>query len=95
MDNFEEKEYWIRSSPADIYYKRTNGSEVMSSPRLDTLCDLFEQGLLNRAANLRNKLAPYVPPPRKRKAKICRHKCNIYNINLSPLYNGLLIYIYF
>ncbi|XP_063700833.1 ribonuclease 3 [Culicoides brevitarsis] len=68
------KETWIRSSPADVYYKRVNDKEVTATPRLEALCDLFEEELSKRSAKAREKMEPYVPQPRKRVIKVCRHK---------------------
>uniref|UniRef100_T1GFQ1 RNase III domain-containing protein n=1 Tax=Megaselia scalaris TaxID=36166 RepID=T1GFQ1_MEGSC len=62
----EEKQYWIRSSPSDIYYKRTvqqNGIEVEATPRLEALCELFERELIIRAENAREAMPKYTPPP--------------------------------
>lgn len=68
-------ESWIRSSPSDIYYERSATSNVNATPRLVTLCSLFESDLLKRGANVRAGLDPYTVPPRRRKHKVCRHKC--------------------
>lgn len=75
LDPDNEKAFWIRSSPADIYYNRTSDTEMQASPRLVTLCTLFEKELVNRGEQIRSKQIPYVQPPRRRKHKICRHKC--------------------
>lgn len=74
MANDEEKGYWIRSSPADVYYKRTNGNEVESTTRLSALCTLFEEELMKRSARAKEKQEPYEAPHRKRKVRTCRHK---------------------
>lgn len=76
----EEKQYWIRSSPSDIYYKRTvqqNGIEVEATPRLEALCELFERELIIRAENAREAMPKYTPPPRKEKRRLCRHKSEV------------------
>lgn len=73
-------ESWVRSSPSDIYYERSSASSVKATARLNTLCSLFESDLLKRGANVRADLAPYTIPPRKRKHKVCRHKCKRRNI---------------
>lgn len=75
LDPDNEKAFWIRSSPSDIYYNRTSDSEMQATPRLVTLCTLFETELVNRGEVIRSKQIPYVQPPRRRKHKICRHKC--------------------
>lgn len=69
------KESWVRSSPSDIYYERASASTVNATARLKTLCSLFETDLLKRGAEVRAALPPYSVPPRKRKHKVCRHKC--------------------
>lgn len=76
LENHEEKEVWIRSSPSDIYYTRSEGNIVESTARLNALCKFFEEELVNRTAKIRETQAPYTTPPRKRKHKVCRHKCN-------------------
>ncbi|CAD7089834.1 unnamed protein product [Hermetia illucens] len=71
----EEKETWIRSSPAEIYYRRLNEHVVEGSTRLDALCQVFEDQLVARVDRERAKLPPYQPPERKRKVRLCRHEC--------------------
>ncbi len=75
MDPSENKDLWIRSSPADVFYKRCENGDVESTNRLDTLCTLFDQELVARGSKIREKQPPYNSPPRKRKHKVCRHKC--------------------
>lgn len=75
MDPNENKDLWIRSSPADVFYKRCDNGDVESTNRLDTLCTLFDQELVARGPKIREKQPPYHTPPRKRKHKVCRHKC--------------------
>ncbi|XP_030381971.1 ribonuclease 3 [Scaptodrosophila lebanonensis] len=68
-------ESWVRSSPAELYYQRTkNENEVQSKVRLEKLCDLFDEELLQRAGRVRKNLPPYVPPPRKARRRVCKHK---------------------
>lgn len=75
LDSELETKYWIRSSPADIYYKRTTASEVEAMPRLEAMCSLFSEALVNRGIEARAKQKPYEPPPRKKKQRLCRHRC--------------------
>ncbi|XP_037945505.1 ribonuclease 3 isoform X3 [Teleopsis dalmanni] len=71
----EESHTWIRSSPADLYYRRTNNvNEVLSTPRLEALCMLFDEQLIQRAERVRDTLPPYTPPPRKPRRHMCKHK---------------------
>lgn len=75
LDPDSEKAFWIRSSPADIYYNRTSDTEMQATLRLTTLCTLFEKELVKRGETIRSKQIPYIQPQRRRKHKICRHKC--------------------
>lgn len=70
----DSREVWIRSSPADPYYRRTNMQEVEGSARLDILCHLFDEELLKRAERIRDKLPPYKPAPRQTRRRVCKHK---------------------
>lgn len=74
LTNDDEKTSWVRSSPADLFYRRISDKVVEGTPRLDALCALFEEELLRRSDRIRAKQAPYQPPPRKHKVRICRHK---------------------
>lgn len=77
MANEEEQVSWIRSSPADIHYRRVKDSTVESTQRLDALCTLFDEELLKRAEKTRALQAPYNAPQRRRKIRVCRHKCKL------------------
>lgn len=72
----EEKECWIRSSPADVYYKRNSDNEIEGTSRLDALCTLFETELMERANDARKRQPPFTLPPQKRKYRVCKHKSN-------------------
>ncbi|XP_058122690.1 ribonuclease 3 [Anopheles ziemanni] len=74
MANDEDRTLWVRSSPAELYYKRVSDRVVQSTGRLDALCTLFDEELIRRAERIRATQPPYNPPPRKRKMKMCRHK---------------------
>lgn len=90
LANDEDKSNsWIRSSPADVYYKRVKNNVVESTTRLDALCTLFEEELLKRADKTRANQTPYTLPPRKRRIKVCRHKCKFnYHLNYLNLINN-------
>lgn len=75
LANEEEQVSWIRSSPADIYYRRTRDNVVEATPRLDALCTLFEKELLQRSSTVKATQVPYNPPDRRRRMRVCRHKC--------------------
>lgn len=69
-----EKECWIRSSPADLFYKRTSVNEIEGTARLEALCTLFKTELVERGSHAR-QLKPVVEEkPKKRKHRVCRHK---------------------
>ncbi|XP_016990491.2 ribonuclease 3 [Drosophila rhopaloa] len=68
-------ESWVRSSPAEPYYERTkNENEVKGRVRLQKLCNLFDEELLQRAERVRQKLPVYTAPPRKARRRVCNHK---------------------
>lgn len=73
----EEKECWIRSSPAELYYKRNAMNEVGGTARLDALCNLFDEELIKRGERARGAQPPTENEPKKRKHRVCRHKCNL------------------
>lgn len=73
----EEQVSWIRASPADIHYRRSKDNTVESTPRLDALCSLFDEMLSKRAERARAIQTPYNPPLRRRKIRVCRHKCEL------------------
>ncbi|XP_017877532.1 ribonuclease 3 isoform X2 [Ceratina calcarata] len=70
------RKVWTRTAPADLYYTRdeTNPKIMNGTPKLHELCDLFKNVLLDRAKAARNLQTPYEPPPRKTRARLCRHK---------------------
>lgn len=71
----DEQVSWIRSSPADIYYNRVKDNTVEATPRLDALCKLFDEELQQRADKIKSNLPPYKPPDRRRRIRVCKHKC--------------------
>lgn len=78
MANEEENDSkWIRSSPAEIYYKKLNNNQVEATPRLEALCKLFDEELLQRSKRIKATLPPYKPPERKRRMRACRHKSEV------------------
>jgi len=82
LANEEFKEVWIRSSPADIYYKRSTSNTITeSTTRLDTLCDLFDTELIHRTEKAIAKQKPYLPPSKTRRIRLCRHKSKNYLYN--------------
>lgn len=69
-----EKECWIRSSPADLYYKRTSVNEIEGSSRLEALCTLFKTELVDRGSCARQSKPIIDEKPKKRRHRVCRHK---------------------
>lgn len=69
-----EKECWIRSSPADLYYKRTSVNEIEGTSRLEALCTLFKKELVERGPKARQTKPNLEPQMKKRRQRICRHK---------------------
>lgn len=72
----KEKQIWTRSTPADLYYvrKEENPKIIHASTKLLQLCDVFNESLVLRAKKV-NELKPkYEPPPRKNRARLCKHK---------------------
>ncbi|XP_049548423.1 ribonuclease 3-like, partial [Anopheles darlingi] len=70
MHSDEDCTAWVRSSPADLYYKRISASVVESKSRLNNLCQLFDKVLLQRTTNVRATWPTNESPSRRRKFKI-------------------------
>ncbi|XP_052871249.1 ribonuclease 3-like, partial [Anopheles cruzii] len=80
------------SSPADLYYRRVSEREVESTPRLDVLCALFDEELIQRAARIRTPqseperpkgLSPKRCHSSKRKNKKCTQKSDKHSSSSS------------
>ncbi|XP_076653861.1 ribonuclease 3 drosha [Halictus rubicundus] len=73
------RKVWTRTAPADLYYNRdeSNPKIMKGTLKLRELCDLFRNTLLDRAATARALHPPYEPPPRKTRARLCRHKSEV------------------
>lgn len=73
----KEKKIWTRTTPADLHYMRDekNSKIIKASDRLLKFCNKFSEELVLRAQKV-NELKPkYEPPPRKNRARLCKHKC--------------------
>lgn len=72
----QEKNIWTRSTPSDLYYvKDENNSKITrATPRLMEICDWFNENLVLRARKINAKKPKYVPPPRKNRLRLCKHK---------------------
>lgn len=78
----EEKKVWTRSTPAELFYTRDENDMkiIRATPKLLELCDRFREDLLTRSQKV-NALKPkYEPPPRKNRARLCKHKSKSTNI---------------
>ncbi|XP_012538290.2 ribonuclease 3 isoform X2 [Monomorium pharaonis] len=86
-----EKKIWTRTSPADLYYVRDeNNPKIMKgSSKLRELCLTFKAVLINRAAAARALQPPYEPPPRKTRARLCRHKSEACSSSSSDSENSM------
>ncbi|XP_076232216.1 ribonuclease 3 drosha [Calliopsis andreniformis] len=73
------RKVWTRTAPADLYYTRddTNPKLMRGTPKLHELCELFKKVLIDRAAAARSLQSPYEPPPRKTRARLCKHKSEV------------------
>lgn len=86
-----EKKIWTRTSPADLYYVRDeNNPKIMkSTPKLQEVCATFRRVLIDRAAAARELQPPYEPPPRKTRARLCRHKSEACSSSSSDSENSM------
>lgn len=91
LANDEEQASWIRASPADIHYRRSQDNTVESTPRLDALCTLFEDELSKRSEKARTKQDPYNIPLRRRKIRVCRHKCKFETLFRLKLFAYIIL----
>ncbi|RZC39854.1 Pep deformylase, Ribonuclease 3 and/or dsrm domain containing protein, partial [Asbolus verrucosus] len=72
----QEKKIWTRSTPADLFYMKdeSNPKVTKATAKLKQICDHFEETLVMRAKKVNNTKPKYVPPPRKNRARLCKHK---------------------
>lgn len=94
MTENTEKECWIRSSPADLFYKRTSLNEMEGTSRSETLCTLFESELIERGQRARITKPSDDQQPKKRKHRVCRHKSKNWNLLLFIFNRTFIIYIF-
>ncbi|XP_057653390.1 ribonuclease 3 [Diorhabda carinulata] len=71
-----EKSIWTRSTPAELFYVRDddNSKLMKATSKLEQLCDTFKENLVTRAKKINERKPKYEPPPRKIKARLCKHK---------------------
>ncbi|KAK4883143.1 hypothetical protein RN001_006462 [Aquatica leii] len=72
----EEKNIWTRSTPADLFYEKdsSNTKVTKATDRLLKVCETFNENLVLRAAKVNESKPKYEPPPRKNRARLCKHK---------------------
>ncbi|KAF5298625.1 hypothetical protein FQR65_LT09721 [Abscondita terminalis] len=71
-----EKSIWTRSTPADLYYEKdsTNSKVTKATDRLLKVCEVFNDTLVLRSKKINETKPKYEPPPRKNRARLCKHK---------------------
>lgn len=76
----QEKKVWTRSTPAELFYARDEEDLklVKATTKLRELCIHFEEQLLTRTQKANAVKPKYEPPPRKNRARLCKHKSKIY-----------------
>ncbi|KAF7266904.1 hypothetical protein GWI33_019831 [Rhynchophorus ferrugineus] len=74
-----EKGIWTRSTPSELYYERdeTNYKNCKATKKLIDLCNTFNENLVKRAEKVNALKTKYIPPPRKNRARLCKHKSEI------------------
>lgn len=72
-----EKKCWTRSSPADLFYRRSSTHEMESTSRLDALCTLFRTELVDRGEQARKAKPPIEAQTKKIRQRVCRHKSEL------------------
>ncbi|KAI4457702.1 ribonuclease iii [Holotrichia oblita] len=72
----KEKKIWTRTTPADLYYQRdeANPKLIKGTERLFKICETFKEELVLRTKKVNATKPHYEPPPRKNRARICKHK---------------------
>lgn len=82
-----EKECWIRSSPADLFYKRTSLNEMEGTSRLEALCSIFKTELIDRGSRARESKPLVEIQQKKKRQRICRHKSKFISILANSIEN--------
>ncbi|XP_022906494.1 ribonuclease 3 [Onthophagus taurus] len=72
----KERNIWTRTTPADLYYQRdeANPKVIRGTEKLLKICERFNEELVLRAKKINDTKPEYVPPPRKNRARVCKHK---------------------
>lgn len=72
-----EKLIWFRTTPADLYYARddNNSKIIQGTFKLQEVCDKFNEELVLRSQKVNANKPKYEPPQRKKKTRLCKHKC--------------------
>ncbi|XP_031346372.1 ribonuclease 3 isoform X2 [Photinus pyralis] len=71
-----EMNIWTRTTPADLYYEKdpNNSKNTIATERLLKVCESFKENLMLRAKKINEIKPKYEPPPRKNRARLCKHK---------------------
>ncbi|KAK5650502.1 hypothetical protein RI129_001531 [Pyrocoelia pectoralis] len=71
-----ERNIWTRTTPADLYYEKdpSNPKITIATERLLKVCEMFKENLVLRAKKVNEMKPKYEPPPRKNRARLCKHK---------------------
>ncbi|KAL5011679.1 hypothetical protein ScPMuIL_010230 [Solemya velum] len=64
IEEHERIPAWIRCSPADLYFQRTQNGTLVSTKKMMDLQERFESELGTRAKTITESLPKYEPPPR-------------------------------
>lgn len=77
-----EKSFWTRTTPGDLFYVRDelNPKVVKGTSRLQQICERFKEELVLRANKVNDLKEPYHPPERKKRTRLCKHKCGSFPI---------------
>lgn len=72
----QERKIWTRSTPSDLFYNKNdqNPKITVATEKLVEVCEIFEERLVLRAKKINEGKPKYVPPPRKNRARLCKHK---------------------
>lgn len=73
----KEKNIWTRTTPADLFYEKDERKPRVTNAtsKLLKVCEEFNENLVMRAKTVNERKPLYEPPPRKNRARLCKHKC--------------------
>ncbi|XP_060525203.1 ribonuclease 3 [Cylas formicarius] len=75
----QEKNFWIRSTPSELFYQKdeSNLKITKATDKLIKLCLEFDELLVSRALKVNSLKSKYVPPPRKNRSRVCKHRTEV------------------